>query len=107
MSWEDQIGIINFSNDLTVYIYRNLEAIRLVIDKYNKQLKKRLEGTGKNPSYMAWVDDDCNVSVKSGTHQPGKWTVNQSFDVDVCKGEAKRWRWSRKEGKVYDNDLYR
>jgi len=27
------------------------------------------------------------------------------FDVDVCKGEARRWRWSRKEGKVYDDDL--
>ena len=81
------------------------KAIDLVFRKYDKRLKERIKGTGKNPSYMAWVDDDCNVSVKSGTHQPGKWTANQSFDVDVCKGEAKRWRWSRKEGKVYDDDF--
>ena len=26
VSWEDQIGIINFSNDLTVYLYKNLKA---------------------------------------------------------------------------------
>tara|TARA_E500000331_G_scaffold280268_1_gene273485 strand:+ start:767 stop:1249 length:483 start_codon:yes stop_codon:yes gene_type:complete len=26
VGWEDQTGIINFSNDLTVYLYRNLKA---------------------------------------------------------------------------------
>ena len=38
--------------------------------KYDKQLKKRLEGTGVNPAYMVFKNDDCNVSVKAGTHQP-------------------------------------
>ena len=81
------------------------KAINLVIQKYDKRLKQRLEGTGKNPSYIADYEDDCNVSVRAGTHQPTTWSVMEWFDVDVCKGDAKRWRFSRKEGKVYDDDF--
>ena len=44
-------------------------AVDLVIAKYDKQLKKRLEGTGVNPAYMVFKNDDCNVSVKAGTHK--------------------------------------
>tara|TARA_B100001250_G_scaffold211912_1_gene181835 strand:+ start:365 stop:595 length:231 start_codon:yes stop_codon:yes gene_type:complete len=43
-------------------------AVDLVIAKYDKQLKERLKGTGVNPAYMVFKEDDCNVSVKSGTH---------------------------------------
>ena len=46
------------------------KAIRLVINKYDQQLKKRLEVTSSNPAYMAWVEDDSKVSIKTGTHQP-------------------------------------
>ena len=40
------------------------KAIRLVINKFDNQLRKRLEGTGVNPAYMAWVEDDCKVTIK-------------------------------------------
>ena len=63
------------------------KAIRLVINKFDNQLRKRLEGTGVNPAYMAWVDDDCNVTIKAGIHQPTTWSVMEWFDVDVCSGQ--------------------
>ena len=59
-------------------------AVDLVIAKYDKQLKKRLEGTGVNPAYMVFKKDDCNVSVKAGTHQPRTFSTMERFNVDVC-----------------------
>mgnify|MGYP001161167678 FL=1 len=64
------------------------KAIRLVINKYDQQLKKRLEGTGANPAYMAWVDDDCNVTIKAGTHQPRTFSTMEWFKVDTCKNKV-------------------
>ena len=51
------------------------KAIKIVIKKYDKKLKKRLEGTGVNPSYMAEAASKCNVTVRAGTHQPSTWSV--------------------------------
>ena len=62
-------------------------AVDLVIAKYDKQLKKRLEGTGFNPAYMVFKEDDCNVTVKAGTHQPDTFSAMEWFDVDVCNGQ--------------------
>ena len=62
-------------------------AVDLVIAKYDKQLKKRLEGTGVNPAYMVFKEDDCNVRVKAGTHQPDTFSAMEWFDVDVCSGQ--------------------
>ena len=62
-------------------------AVDLVIAKYDQQLKKRLEGTGVNPAYMVFKEDDCNVRVKAGTHQPDTFSAMESFDVDVCSGQ--------------------
>ena len=45
------------------------EAINFVIQKYGKGLKNRLKGTGLNPSYRSWYENDCFVSVAAGTHQ--------------------------------------
>ena len=59
-------------------------AVDLVIAKYDKQLKKRLEGTGVNPAYMVFKEDDCKVMVKAGTHQPDTFSAMELFDVDVC-----------------------
>ena len=61
------------------------KAIKLVIKKYDKKLKKRLEGTGVNPSYMAEAKSKCYVTVRAGTHQPTTWSVMEWFEVDVCK----------------------
>ena len=59
-------------------------AVDLVIAKHDKQLKKRLEATGVNPAYMVWKKDDCNVSVKAGTHQAETFSTMEWFDVNVC-----------------------
>ena len=59
-------------------------AVDLVIAKYDEQLKERLKGTGVNPAYMVFKEDDCNVSVKAGTHQPRTFSTMEWFNVDVC-----------------------
>lgn len=61
------------------------DAISLVIRKYDLILKKRLEGTGANPAYMAWDNGDCKVTVKAGTHQPETFSAMDWYEVDVCK----------------------
>tara|TARA_Y100001968_G_scaffold299924_1_gene310929 strand:+ start:506 stop:670 length:165 start_codon:yes stop_codon:yes gene_type:complete len=40
----------------------------LVIAKYVKRLKERLEVIGVNPAYVVFKNDACNVRVKAGTH---------------------------------------
>ena len=45
------------------------EAINLVIKKYGKGLENRLKGTGLNPNYRSWYENDCFVSVAVGTYQ--------------------------------------
>ena len=72
-------------------------AVDLVIAKYDKQLKKRLEGTGGNPAYMVFKKDDCNVSVKAGTHQEKTFSTMEWFDVDVCKGQIELIDLARRE----------
>ena len=59
-------------------------AVDLVIAKYDKQLKERLKGTGVNPAYMVFKDDECHVTVKAGTHQPRTFSTMEWFSVDVC-----------------------
>ena len=66
------------------------KAIRLVANKFDKQLKKRLEGTGANPAYMAWVKDDCKVTIKAGTHQPSTFSALEWFDVNVCTEKVEK-----------------
>ena len=45
------------------------EAINLVIKKYGKGLENRLKGTGVNPSYRSWYENDCFVSIAAGKYQ--------------------------------------
>ena len=45
------------------------KAIDLVIKKYGKGLSNRLKGTGLEPSYRSWYENDCFVSIASGTFQ--------------------------------------
>ena len=74
-------------------------AVDLVIAKYDKQLKKRLEGTGVNPAYMVFKKDDCNVSVKAGTHQPRTFSTMEWFSVDVCKRKVELIDYRNLRGK--------
>ena len=60
------------------------EAIILVIKKYGKGLENRLKGTGANPSYRSWYENDCFISVAAGTYQESTWSAIEWFSVNVC-----------------------
>ena len=60
------------------------EAINLVITKYGKGLENRLKGTGENPSYRSWYENDCFVSIAAGTYQENSWSAMEWFSVNVC-----------------------
>ena len=64
------------------------EAINLVIKKYGKGLENRLKGTGVNPSYRSWYENDCFVSIAAGKYQEKTWSVIHWFSVDVCSHSA-------------------
>ena len=64
------------------------EAINLVIQKYGKGLENRLKGSGINPSYRSWYENECFVSVAAGTHQEFIWSEMEWFSVNVCSDLA-------------------
>ena len=64
------------------------EAINLVIQKYGKGLENRLKGTGVNPSYRSWYENDCFVSIAAGTYQEYTWSTMEWFSVNVCSDYA-------------------
>ena len=64
------------------------EALNLVIRKYGKGLENKLKGTGENPSYRSWYENDCFVSVAAGTYQENSWLAIKWFSVNVCSGSA-------------------
>ena len=64
------------------------KAINLVIKKYGKGLENRLKGTGENPGYRSWYENDCFVSIAAGTYQENSWSSMEWFSVNVCSGYA-------------------
>ena len=60
------------------------EALNLVIKKYGKGLENRLKGSGVNPIYRSWYENDCFVSVAAGTYQKNNWSSMEWFSVNVC-----------------------
>ena len=64
------------------------EAINLVIQKYGKGLENRLKGTGENPSYRSWYENECFVSVAAGIHQEFTWSALEWFSVNICSESA-------------------
>ena len=64
------------------------EAINLVIKKYGKGLDNRLKGTGLNPSYRSWYENDCFVSIAAGIYQEYTWSAIEWFSVNVCSDSA-------------------
>ena len=69
-----------------------IEALTLVMEKYEKDSKTNIELDSKNkkPSYLALKQDECNATVKV-TEKTGVEIVNtESFDVNVCKKEIYR-----------------
>ena len=75
-----------FSNDRQREI--EYKAINLVIQKYGKGLSNRLKGTGLNPSYRSWFENECFVSVAAGTYQDYNWSSTEWFSVNVCSDYA-------------------
>ena len=80
------ISIPVFADD----IQREIEykAINLVIQKYGKGLSNKLKGTGVNPSYRSWYENDCFVSVAAGILQENTWSSMEWFSVNVCSDLA-------------------
>ena len=64
------------------------EAINLVIKKFGKGLENRLKGTGLEPSYRTWYENDCFVSIAAGTFQEYSWSAMEWFSVNVCSDSA-------------------
>ena len=80
------ISIPVFADDIQREI--EYEAINLVIQKYGKGLSNKLKGTGVNPSYRSWYENDCFVSVAAGIHQENTWSSMEWFSVNVCSDLA-------------------
>ena len=70
--------------------HREIEykAINIVIQKYGKGLENRLKGTGVNPSYRSWYENDCFVSIAAGTYQESAWSAMELFSVNICSDSA-------------------
>ena len=64
------------------------EAINLVFKKYGKGLENRLKGTGENPSYRSWYENDCFVSIAAGTYKENSWFAMEWFSVNVGSESA-------------------
>ena len=64
------------------------EAINLVIQKYGRGLTNRLKGTGLNPSYRSWYENECFVSVAAGTFKEYSWSAIDWFSVNTCSDSA-------------------
>ena len=80
------ISIPVFADDIQREI--EYEAINLVIQKYGKGLSNRLKGTGLNPSYRSWYENECFVSVAAGTYQEYNWSEMIWFSVNICSNFA-------------------
>ena len=64
------------------------KALNLVIKKYGKGIENRLKGTGLDPSYRSWYENDCFVTIAAGTYQEYKWSQIEWFSVNVCSEYA-------------------
>ena len=57
----------------------------------------------KYPTYWVYSENECDFTVKAVERMPTVTSTMNWFDVDVCIGEAKEWKWSR-NGKIYVDD---
>ena len=80
------ISIPVFADDIQREI--EYEAINLVIQKYGKGLSNRFKGSGLNPSYRSWYENECFVSVAAGTYQEYNWSAMKWFSVNTCSDYA-------------------
>ena len=64
------------------------EALNLVIKKYGKGLENKLKGTGLNPSYRSWYENECFVNIAAGTYDEYTWSAIEWFSVNICSNTA-------------------
>ncbi len=64
-----------------------IEALTLVMEKYNSNNSERKDTNIQNPSYMAFKQDECNAKVEITEKNGLQITTKQSFDVNVCRRE--------------------
>ena len=83
-----------------------IKAASLVDKRYGKRLTKRLKDSplSKHPTYWVYSEKECDFRVKAVERMPTVTSTMNWFDVDLCLGEAKKWKWSR-NGKIYIDDL--
>ena len=78
--------IIPFGTKANENFSVEIEALTLVMEQYNHS-STQLDTKDKNPSYMAFKQDECNATVEV-TEKTGLEVVNtEYFDVNVCKKE--------------------
>ena len=81
--------IIPFETKANENFSVEIEALTLVMEKYNKDSESNadFDSNNKKPSYLALKQDECNATVKV-TEKTGIEIVNtELFDVNVCKKE--------------------
>ena len=64
------------------------KALNLVIKKYGKGLENKLKGTGLNPSYRSWYENECFVSIAAGTYHEYNWSAMEWFSVNICSNSV-------------------
>jgi len=67
-----------------------IEALTLVMEKYNKESDPINNLRNEKPSYMALKRDECNATVKITSQAGLQVTTMESFDVNVCKKEVNK-----------------
>ena len=67
-----------------------IEALTLVMEKYNEEFDKDNVLNIQKPNYMAFKLDECNATVEVTEKNGFQITNTESFDVNVCKKEINR-----------------
>ena len=62
-----------------------IEALTLVMEKLDKDFEKEKDLKPKEPSFMAFKQDECNAKVEVTEKNGFQITNKESFDVNVCK----------------------
>ena len=77
---------LNASDTFSVEI----EALTLVMKKYNLESDESNNLRKEKPSYIALKHDECNATVKITAQTGLQMTTMESFDVNVCKKEVNK-----------------
>ena len=77
---------LNASDTFSVEI----EALTLVMEKYNLESDEFNNLRKGKPSYIALKHDECNATVKITAQTGLQVTTMESFDVNVCKKEINK-----------------